>query len=162
MNRVNWYKKEYELTLEQREAIIGGLVRTKWLPLGILRLSEGYSGISQIQKRMILKSYCSGCSAKTKGVNKPDKLESDLKSLHSLHIKELYKDRIAPVKPFDKLATCTDYLDKALKSKFLKEWGCSATNSGIYLIEYKHDPLVYYIGRSSLTASQQKKIIWSF
>ena len=85
----------------------------------------------------------------SKSENKSGSFESYLKSQHFLHIKNLYKDRIALVKPFDRkpIATCTDYLDKAIKSKFLKEWG---SKSGIYLIEYKQDPLVYYIGRSSL------------
>ena len=63
-----------------------------------------------------------------------------LKSRHALYIKELYKDRIAPVIPFDRfsiLATCYDCLDQNKKKKktvFLNEWG---SKSCIYLIEYK-------------------------
>jgi hypothetical protein len=84
--------------------------------------------------------------------NKPDVdvLKSDIKSLHSSYIRELYKDRNAPVIPFHKeslLATCTKFSDKKMRVKFLKEWG---SNSGIYIIEYKYDPLVYYLGRTSL------------
>lgn len=73
----------------------------------------------------------------------------DLKALHFLFIKELYKDREAPVKPFDRKlikATCYDCLDKEKKSEFLSKWG---SKGGIYIIEYKYDPLVYYIGRTT-------------
>lgn len=48
----------------------------------------------------------------------------DLKALHSVYIRELYKDREAPVKPFDRdliLATCFHCLDKEKRSEFLKE-----------------------------------------
>lgn len=38
-------------------------------------------------------------------------------------------------------------MDKSLKSAFLERWG---TKPCIYLIEYKYDPLVYYIGRTTL------------
>ena len=73
-----------------------------------------------------------------------------IKSLHSSFIKELYRDRNAPVKPFNResiLATCYNCLDKSIRSEFLKQWG---SKSCIYLIEYKHDPLIYYIGRTTL------------
>jgi len=76
--------------------------------------------------------------------------ESDIKSLHALYISELYKDRIAPVIPFNResiLATCTKFSDKKFRNSFLKEYG---SNSGIYIIEYKYDPLIYYIGRTTL------------
>lgn len=75
---------------------------------------------------------------------------NSIKSLHSLYVKELYKDRVAPVIPFDRkliLDTCDDCLDKTKLSEFLKKWGLK---SCIYLIEYKHDPLIYYIGRTNL------------
>lgn len=85
-----------------------------------------------------------------KSINYPDRsLSNDIKSLHQSFIKELYKDRNAPVKPFDRepiLATCYNCLDKTIRSEFLKQWG---SKSCIYLIEYKHDPLVYYIGRTT-------------
>lgn len=115
------YRNKYELTIEQKDALIG------------------ICGKQQIRKHHIQKL----------GLFTPEKLESELNSLHSLYIKELYKDRIASVKPFDgkSIATCTDFLDKGLRSQFLKEWG---SKSGIYLIEYKYDPSIYYIGRSSL------------
>lgn len=63
-------------------------------------------------------------------------------------IKELFKDRIAPVKVFsDKiLAFCSNILDLNERSKFIAEWG---DKGGVYIIQYKHDPLVYYIGRTS-------------
>ena len=73
-----------------------------------------------------------------------------IKSLHSPFIKELYKDRKAPVIPFNEksvLTTCYNILDKTIRSELLKEWG---SKSCIYLIAYKHDPLIYYIGRTSL------------
>jgi hypothetical protein len=70
----------------------------------------------------------------------------ELKPLHYMYIKDLYKDRNANVKPFEDkvLATCEDIYNK---SEFIKKWG---SVSCIYLIEYKHDPLVYYIGRTNL------------
>jgi hypothetical protein len=74
----------------------------------------------------------------------------DFKALHSTFIKELYRDREAPVIPFRRdliLATCYNCLDKKKKSEFLKELG---SKSCIYLIEYKYDPLIYYIGRTTL------------
>lgn len=73
-------------------------------------------------------------------------LPEELKSLHSMYIKDLYKDRYANVKSFEDniLATCEDVNNK---SEFVKKWG---SVSCIYLIEYKHNPLVYYIGRTNL------------
>ena len=80
--------------------------------------------------------------------NIPNEYQSieELKPLHYMYIKDLYKDRNANVKPFEDkvLATCEDMNNK---SEFLKKWG---SVSCIYLIEYKHDPLVYYIGRTNL------------
>jgi hypothetical protein len=81
-----------------------------------------------------------------RGTDKPHKQESNIKPLHSLYINELYKDRAAPVIPFNRefiLATCTNFYEKKIRDAFLKEWG---SKSGIYLIEYKYDPLIYYIG----------------
>ena len=66
------------------------------------------------------------------------------------YIKDLFKDRIAPVIPFDRnliKGSCLNYTDKILKAKFLKEWGSKV---GIYLIEYKYNPNIYYIGRTNL------------
>ena len=60
------------------------------------------------------------------------------------------KDRVAPVVPFDRnliKGSCLNFTSKILKDKFLKEWGSKA---GIYLIEYKHYPNIYYIGRTNL------------
>lgn len=73
-----------------------------------------------------------------------------MKPSHALYIKELYRDRKAPVILFDRksiLATCYNCLDRDQKLAFLKEWG---SKSCIYLIEYKHDPLIYYVGRTTL------------
>ncbi len=84
------------------------------------------------------------------GMDKPKTQESNIKSLHLTYINELYKDRAAPVIPFNRefiLATCTNFYDKNTRGAFLKEWG---SKSGIYLIEYKYDPLIYYIGRTTL------------
>ena len=78
--------------------------------------------------------------------SKPD----DLKALHSLYIKELYKDRKAPVVPFNRnliLATCSHCLDEKKRSEFLKQWGSKGC---IYILEYKHNPLIYYIRRTTL------------
>ena len=64
-------------------------------------------------------------------------------------IQDLFKDRIAPVIPFDRnliKGSCLNYTDKVSKAKFLKEWGSKV---GIYLIEYKYYPNIYYIGRTN-------------
>ena len=65
-------------------------------------------------------------------------------------IKELYKDRLAPVRIFKDsiLVTCSSPLAMFLKerSDFLQECG---DKGGIYLIQYKHDPLVYYTVRTN-------------
>lgn len=76
-------------------------------------------------------------------------LNEDLRILHSLYIKDLFKDRAVPVIPFDSnliLATC-NLGDVEERSTFLKEWG---SEGGIYIIEYKYNPLIYYIGRTTL------------
>jgi hypothetical protein len=77
-------------------------------------------------------------------------ITKDLQALHSIYIRELYKDREAPVIPFDRdliLATCHHCLDKNKKSEFLKEWGHKGC---IYIIEYKYNPFIYYIGRTTM------------
>jgi hypothetical protein len=74
----------------------------------------------------------------------------DLKGLHFIYIRELYRDREAPVKAFYRKlikATCYDCLGKEKKYEFLSKWG---SKSCIYIIEYKYDPLIYYIGRTTL------------
>ena len=56
-------------------------------------------------------------------VTENDNIE-DLQALHSIYIRELYKDREAPVIPFDRdliLATCHHCLDKIKQSELLKE-----------------------------------------
>lgn len=69
--------------------------------------------------------------------------------LHSPFIKALFKDRRTPTNIFDKsvLATCHDFTIISVKNMFLKEWGNKA---GIYLIEYKYDKRIFYIGRTNL------------
>lgn len=74
-----------------------------------------------------------------------------MKVLHSLYIKDLFKGRIASVIPFDSnliLASCNLSDDKE-RSEFLKQWG-GGSKGGIYIIEYIHNPHVYYIGRTIL------------
>ena len=69
--------------------------------------------------------------------------------LHFPFIKALLKDRRIPTNIIDKsvLATCHDFTNMPVKAMFLKEWGNKA---GIYLIEYKYDPSIFYIGRTNL------------
>jgi hypothetical protein len=142
------YKNKYELTQEQKEALIG-IPPLLFLCIPRLYVGATHRGISQVQRRFInMEKSCE---------NKPDK-ESDLKSLHSKYIKELFRDRIAPVKPFDvkPIATCTNFLDKALRRQFFKEWG---SNSGIYLIEYKHDRSIYPIFSRQLIRLYSTKVV---
>lgn len=63
-------------------------------------------------------------------------------------IKELYKDRLAPVKPFnDKtILSVSNILDLAPRAEFFNQL---KKKVGIYLIQYQNDPLVYYIGRTN-------------
>ncbi len=46
-----------------------------------------------------------------------------------------------------KIITCTNISDKLKRLAFIKELG---SKSGIYIIQYKENPLIYYIGRSGL------------
>lgn len=104
--------------------------------------------IKNTQKRTI--HTTKHLSSTYRGTDKPNIQESNMKSLHLTYINELYKDRAAPVIPFNResiLATCTNFHDKNARVAFLKEW---RSKSGIYLIEYKYDPLIYYIGRTTL------------
>ena len=108
----------------------------------------GNAFIKNTQKRIIHTTKYLGSTYR--GTDKPDIQESNIKSLHLTYINELYKDRAAPVISFNReyiLATCTNFDDKKTRGAFLKEWG---SKSGIYLIEYKYDPFIYYIGRTTL------------
>ena len=69
-----------------------------------------------------------------------------LKPLHNIYIKDLYKDRNAIAKPFDDkvLVTYNDMCFAHNRSQLVKKWG---SVSCIYLIEYNR--LVYYIGRTT-------------
>ena len=74
-------------------------------------------------------------------------------SLRNSAIKEILKYRKfrfdTPLIKFTdkKIITCTDISDKLKRLAFIKELG---SRSGIYLIQYKENPLIYYIGRSLL------------
>ena len=73
----------------------------------------------------------------------------DTEAMLAQAIEWLYKDRVAPVKAFNKekiLDTCSNYLNKEEKEKFLDKWG---NKGGIYLIQYKNDPYIFYIGRTT-------------
>jgi len=63
-------------------------------------------------------------------------------------LKKVCEYRQAPVKAFNGpiLATCSNYLDLKARTLFLGDLGSSG---GIYLIRYKHNPFVYYIGRTA-------------
>ena len=109
------------------------------------KVRVSYIKVKNIQIRGFHTTNC------LKSKNKLDISESDAKkSLHLSYINELYKNRSSAVIPFDRksiLAICSNFLDKNIRYKFLKEWG---SKGGIYIIEYKHDPLIYYIGRTTL------------
>nr|UEX92772.1 GIY endonuclease [Ophiocordyceps lanpingensis] len=67
-------------------------------------------------------------------------------------IKELYKDRLAPVKPFtDKIIlSVSNILNLAQRAEFFNQASLkNKGKGGIYLIQYKYEPLVYYIGRTN-------------
>lgn len=69
-----------------------------------------------------------------------------LKSVHNIYIKDLYKDINAIAKPFDDKLLVT-YNDINNRSELVNKWG---SVSSIYVIEYKYICLVYYIGRTTL------------
>ena len=56
--------------------------------------------------------------------NKDFNFEEDLRALHSLYVKDLFKDRIAPVIPFDSnlILASFNLSDIKERSEFLKEW----------------------------------------
>ena len=70
----------------------------------------------------------------------------ELKPLHNIYTDFLYKDRNAIVKPLDnKVLVIYNGINN--RSELIKKWG---SVSCIYLIEYKYNCLVYYIGRTTL------------
>lgn len=83
---------------------------------------------------------------KTKKKRKKSSNIKELKLLYNIYIKDLYKDRNVIAKPFHEkvLVTCYDIKNK---SELVKKWG---SISCIYLIEYKYNCLIYYIGRTTL------------
>lgn len=78
-------------------------------------------------------------------------------------IQDLFKDRIAPVIPFDRnliKGSCLNYTDKICKAKFLKKWvGYAATHKSGYL-PYRIQILPRYLLHRE-NKSIQKKIIWA-
>lgn len=76
-----------------------------------------------------------------------NKAKCAAEALHLEAIKELYRDRAAPVKIFDRdlIATCSSFLDLKGRSLFLQDLG---DKGGIYLMQYKYDSNIYYIGRT--------------
>lgn len=92
----------------------------------------------------------------TKPINKNKKPANSLLSLLpelsqttiSRAIKGLYKDRVAPVVNYTGtiLASCTNILDPKEKEKFLSKWG---NFGGIYMIQLKDHPSIFYIGRTT-------------
>jgi hypothetical protein len=82
----------------------------------------GNALIKNTQKRIIHTTNHLGSTYRE--TDKPNIPESKVKSLHLTYINELYKDRAAPVIPFNKefiLATCNNFCDKNTRGAFLKE-----------------------------------------
>lgn len=67
---------------------------------------------------------------------------------HDNIIKVLYKNRIAPIKIFDLevVDTCKNITSNEQRSLFFNKYN---NKGGIYLIQFKEDLSVYYIGRSN-------------
>lgn len=84
-------------------------------------------------------------------------------NLNSDIIKELYKNRVALVKAFsDKvIISCFNILDLEKRAEFLKNLKeiPNYDKGGIYIFQYNHDPLVYYIGRTSSFSARFKSHI---
>ena len=68
--------------------------------------------------------------------------------LASSYIQNLHKNRLIPVVPFGGsfVVACKTFFKKKDRQEFLAKVG---SKSGIYLIEYKEDPNIYYIGQAS-------------
>ena len=77
--------------------------------------------------------------------------------------KELYNNRIAPVKAFsdEVLLSCHNILDLEKRAEFFKNLKeiPNYDKGGIYLFQYNDDPLVYYIGRTSTFSARFKSHI---
>lgn len=75
-------------------------------------------------------------------------LHPEFKTIVYKAIKGLYRDRVSPVIAFrdSVLATCSHLLGSKEREIFLYKWG---KLGGLYFIQYKHDPLIYYIGRTT-------------
>lgn len=72
-----------------------------------------------------------------------------INNLDEKTIQLLYQDRVVPVKIFDKnkiIATCFNFFNSKERLLFLKQW---KNKGGIYIIQYKLDPYIYYIGRTN-------------
>ena len=80
---------------------------TKFLPVSIK------------EPKILRRSFSTSCIK-----NNKLSFEEELKTSHLLYIKELYRDREAPVIPFDRdliLATCYNFLDSKVKTEFKKK-----------------------------------------
>ena len=106
----------------------------------------GYYGLLQALKSNKLKrNYHTSCL-----LNNTNDIEDSIQVINNSDkqaIRELYKGRIASVQVFSEklLASCNNILDLEERAKFLQNLG---TTGGIYIFQYKYDPLVYYIGRT--------------
>jgi len=72
-------------------------------------------------------------------------LSSDLKALHSIFIRELYKDRKAPVKPFSSLQSAASYFNvnyrtirRHLDTKLSTIQNKTPPPVGVWYILYRH------------------------
>lgn len=113
---------------------------------GGLRESPFYNTIDYGLLQALNKNINTRSFHTTSKLNNNDNLNKDI-------IKELYKNRVAPVKAFSEkvLISCLNILDLEKRTEFfdsLKELP-NYDKGGIYLLQYKHDPFVYYIGRTS-------------
>jgi hypothetical protein len=122
----------------------------------------GYYGLLQaLNKNITIRRYHT-----TSKLNNNDSVEHDFVGSPLLNndiTKELYNNRIAPVKAFsDKvLLSCHNILDLEKRAEFFKNLKeiPNYDKGGIYLFQYNKDPLVYYIGRTSTFSARFKSHI---
>ena len=120
-----------------------------------------YGLLQALNKNITIRRYHT-----TSKLNNNDSVEQDFVGSPLLNndiTKELYNNRIAPVKAFsDKiLLSCHNILDLEKRAEFfnnLKEIP-KYDKGGIYLFQYNDDPLVYYIGRTSTFSARFKSHI---
>lgn len=128
------------VTIAERKTMASMQRRLGPNAVGYLGLLQAFKG-KQVRHLHTTRLLYSKSGSYTDNANSPG-------ILYTNAIKGLHKDRLAPVKVFSDniLVSCSNILDIKKRLDFFKEIG---DKGGIYIIQYKYDPFVYYIGRTT-------------